>query len=329
MTNNVNNCSESHSGLRAGFSLSKLTAIVLGLVSFILYACGASREEMEYQEKSMEIADSVARYSPGLATDTINGITHNFIRTADMKLKVKNVTTVSQKIEDLVSVFGAYISKSELLAENEFTRSVRVSEDSIKEITHYTMVNYLSIRVPNKLLDTVLRRITNMAVFINYSRTSADDVKLKLFANSLAGKRNTDFVQKLTRKVEQNQGKLNQITAAEEKALEKQEVADASRIDSYDLADQVNYSTLKLHLYQSNTVHSQTLFTPPIIENYEPSFFSKLAVAMQHGFNIIKKFVLFLAECWGGILIIAAFFYLLKKGYERFNRKVITPEKQV
>jgi hypothetical protein len=326
--NNLKNCSATTLfGGRQGNYLSKNLTIILITGIFIFQSCGPSKQEMEYKEKSMEISDSIKNYSAGLATDTINGITHNFIRTAEMKLKVNDVLSTTQKIEDLIALSGGYLTKSEMTAENESDYTVRFSKDSLKEIKEYTMVNYLTIRVPNKQLDTVLRSITRMAVFINYSRLTADDVKMKLFANSLAQKRNKKFVQKTERNLGQSTAKLKQITEAEEKILEKELLADEKQMESYTLVDQVNYSTVNLHLYQPNVRSVQTQPMPEIVESYEPSFLSKLIDAFVNGFDGIKKFILGLVGNWDLILILAAILFTVKKIYGYFNMKVVTAEK--
>src|SRR6478609_7638469 len=101
--NDLKNCSETrYAGFSRRISLPQNLVIVSATVSLILNSCGPSREEMEYREKSAAIADSISQYVDPLATDTINGITHNFIRKAELKLKVKDVLKTTEAIEDLV-----------------------------------------------------------------------------------------------------------------------------------------------------------------------------------------------------------------------------------
>ncbi|MBL7933003.1 MAG: DUF4349 domain-containing protein [Bacteroidia bacterium] len=322
--NDLKNCSETRSaGLSRSISLPQSLAVLLIASSVVLYSCGPSREEMEYKENASKIADSVSEYVSPIATDTINGITHNFIRTADLKLKVKDVLKTTEAIEDIVKQKGGYVSVNDLNSEIESQASVKFTEDSLKEIKRYITNNHLTIRVPNKQLDTVLRSITGMATFIDFSRLQSDDVKMKLYANKLAENRYNKFGRRIEQKSNSNTHKLSQNVNAEEQALEKQMLADEKSVQSFDMADQVNYSTVRLVLYQHALTVYETTPIPQVIEPYEPSYIQKLGLGFMKGFGLIKTFFLFLVESWGLILIIVALFFTTKKVMQHYNRKPI------
>ncbi|MBL7910158.1 MAG: DUF4349 domain-containing protein [Bacteroidia bacterium] len=330
--NSIKYCSgKSKAFVGAGIALPKNLALKFFLfvsISTFLFSCGSSAERMSDREESakvsQEVADSVSSYMKGIATDTINGISHNFIRTADLKFKVDNVLNSSKKIEDIVAGYGGYISSSELTSNKHYTQSTQINKDSILEQTHYTTVNFITLRVPSQKLDTVLRQISDLALFIDFRTLRSDDVKMKLFSNKLAENRYKNYKNKLETKADRVTSKQAQVLNTEENILAKQTMADEKRIESYDLADQVNYSAIKLETYQAQTVIKQLLAVQEQVEPYQPSFFSKLGDSFLNGFQILKNFVLFLTNIWGLLLIFVAAGFGIKWLVVYINRKVNT-----
>ncbi len=333
--NNLKNCSnEGKAFVRTGTVLPKHFGIkffsfLIG--SIVMFSCSSGKyedsKEKEYAAPSSEsavIADSVAAYAKGIATDTINGVTHNFIRKADLKFKVDNVLNSSKKIEDIVTGYGGYISSSELVSNRNYTQSTQINKDSILEQTFYTTTNHISLRIPNQKLDTVLRQISDLALFIDYRTLRSDDVKMKLFSNKLAENRYKNYNNKLQQKAEKVTTKQSQVLSTQENILAKQTSADEKRIESYELADQVNYSTITLEAYQAQTVMKQLLAVQEHVEPYQPSFFSKLADSFLSGFKILKEFVLGLISIWGLLLILTCVGFGVKWLIVYINKKVKT-----
>ncbi len=273
---------------------------------------------------SQEVADSVSSYLKGISTDTINGVTHNFIRKANLKFKTQDVLACSKKIEDIVAVNGGYVSASELSSNKNYTQSTQINKDSLVEQTFYTTVNSISIRVPSQRLDTVLRLISDLALFIDYRNLHSNDVKMKLFSNQLAENRYKNFNSSLKQKTSSTKAKTNQVINAEENILSKQTAADEKRIESFELVDQVNYSTINIETYQAQAILKQVLAIPNTIEPYQISFTEKLGNSFLNGFQILKSFILFLVNSWGVILILVFLFILTRKLIVYLTKKVST-----
>ncbi|PBQ32449.1 hypothetical protein CNR22_11935 [Sphingobacteriaceae bacterium] len=312
---NSKNCSENLPGIfRPGISMPQKLSLILVSLSFaLLYSCGPSREEKEYLEKSAAISGSVKAYRAGLATDTIQGITHNFARTADIRFRVKSVLDASDRIEDLVKGCGGYISLSNLSSQINYSSSVKFKEDSLAEITHYTTVNTITLRVPNKELDSVVRCISKLAVFIDSRRLTADDLKLSLYANSLSEKRYHTYESKVANKIQKSKNDLKQELKGEEEVLKVQTLADNTMLDSYVLSDKINYATLSLDLYQTEQVSilKRAIESTPVL--FEPSFLSQLKSAFISGFELLQNLVLFLIRSWGLWIVLIIVFILFKK----------------
>lgn len=318
--NDLKNCSNaSKAFIRTGILLPNNFGIKFFLfliVTIVFFSCGSSMEDRNFAEHakaSQEVADSVSSYMKGISTDTINGITHNFIKKANLKFKVQDVLNSSKKIEDIVAGYGGYISSSELSSNINNKQSTQINKDSILEQTYYTTINLISIRVPSQKLDTVLRQISDLALFIDFRNMHSDDVKMKLFSNKLAENRYTNYKNSVKQKAEQVVAKQSQIVSTQNNLLEKQTFADEKRIDSYDLADQVNYSSVTLETYQTQSVLKEMVAIPNVVNPYQMPFYEKLGEAFLNGFSILKSFILFLVNSWSILLILALLFIVAKK----------------
>jgi hypothetical protein len=330
--NSIKYCSNaSKAFVRTGMVLPKnfrFKFLSFLIISFFFFSCGSSAERMEDRgassKASQEVADSASAYLKGISTDTINGITHNFIRKANLKFKVKDVLFCSKKIEDIVANYGGYVSASELTSNKNYTQSTQINKDSLVEETFFTTINSISIRVPSQRLDTVLRQISDLALFIDYRNLHSDDVKMKLFSNKLAENRYKNFNSSLQQKTNTTKTKTSQVINVEESILNKQTSADEKRIESLELADLVNYSTINIETYQAQAVLKQVLAVPNRIEPYQISFTEKLGNSFLNGFQILKNFILFLVNSWGVILILGVLFIFIKKIINYLTKKVST-----
>jgi hypothetical protein len=322
--NNLKHCSDAYQvSVRPAFLFPKFFLAVATLLGFTLFSCASNADEKAYAENSREIASSVKSFVGDIATDTVNGIPHNFIREANLKCKVKDVLQSTKDVERIVAQAGGFTTLSELNSNKDYSSRIQTLKDSVLEMTYYTLTSNITLRVPNKKLDSVLLAVTDMALFIDSRTVKADDVKLKIFAHELNHERNQEFANRVTKKVDSHNSKLNHVISAEDKVLEKESIADASLLQSFDLADQVNYSTVTLSLYQSQQVMSTLAALPATIEPYSPSFANRVAQAFINGFGIIKGFLIFIVNFWGLFLILFLFFIITRKIILHYTKKQI------
>jgi len=316
-----------YSGKFSGaFSKSNGAKIVMPLKSYLsfaflsvclFFACGPSREEMEFRENAKAISDSVSDYVGGLSNDTVDGVLHNFERTANLKCKVNNVLDVSSEIENIVSENGGYVAESNLNSEITYSQTIRTKEDSITNVLRYVTTNKIELRVPKRRLDTVLRKISKMALYIDYRHLKTEDVKLKLYANQLKEERYQNFANTSQKQIDNSQSRIDKINVVQENVLAKKVLADETRIESYEMADKVNFSKVFVQLYQQETESKITSILSAALKVYEPTFFNKVFSALSNGFEVIKQMILFIVESWGLIFIL---FITLIGGLKIYNK---------
>lgn len=314
---NSKNCSDPQlKGVRAGIVLpEKDTLLLLSFFTAVLMfmSCGPSKQEMEFREKSAEMSNSIANHLPAVAADTINGITHYFLKTADIKCRVTDVIASSERIKHLVKKHGGYLIKSELQSHTDYSRNIPTKKDSVLHLNFYTTTNTLILRAPTKALDTLLGEITSLAVFINHNTFKADDAKMQMYANVLAEKRYDTFKKSMQQNVKTSPANLTQINAAEENVLQKQRLSDEAKITGYELAQHVNYSTVTLELYQSQRLEQTLIVDFPDIESYNPTFTERLKTSGSTSLEILIVIVLFFVKLWAVLLLLFIGYLLYRR----------------
>jgi len=139
---------------------------------------------------NMDISDSVAppaEAAPAneldLNTKTPEG--RKFIRTADVKFKVKNVMSASEQIEDMAAKYGGFITYSNLENSQENSEYTKISRDSILVTRLVVVQNSMVLRVPNEKLDSLVRQFNKLITYLDFRIIKMDDVTLQFVANKM------------------------------------------------------------------------------------------------------------------------------------------------
>ncbi|MDF2454223.1 MAG: hypothetical protein K0R51_216 [Cytophagaceae bacterium] len=283
-------------------------------VAVFLNSCSTK----DHREASMEsaAADSTALsngFISSSAAEETKDTSRKFIRTAEMKFKVKNVFDATYKIEDLTKSFGGFVTYTNLSSSINHVSHVAISADSSLETTYYEVRNTMTIRVPNTKLDSTLRAVAVYIEYLDYRTISADDVALQLLSNKLTQKRIRRHEKRLEDAIDNRGKKLNETTNAEENLYYKQEQGDAATISNLALNDQINFSTVKLDFYQRETVKRELIANDKNIEAYQPSFGFKIWEALKEGWTWLSGFFVFTARLWGFIVLGILVYVLIKR----------------
>jgi hypothetical protein len=302
---------------------SVYSLVLLSTFSIGLFNCsGGPYEEKYAAENTAAIADSAAAIaSSNSAVIGKADSTHTFIRTADIKFKVKDVKQSTFAIEDLVSSHGGYVTYTNLSSTISYQYKTQVSSDSTEERTHYNVDNSITIRVPNRHLDSVLRGMAPLMDFLDHRTIKADDIKYTLLSNQLAEKRYKDHKQRFTKTIDSKGKKLKETVNAEDELLIKDELADNTKIETMELMDQVNYSTVKLYIYQPETIKKALVANEEKVEPYVPSFGKRLGNSFVEGWHVFENIILFFVNIWGIIILLVVLVFLLKWMITYFSKQ--------
>lgn len=285
-----------------------LTTLVITAVLFSCKKADASEETADYKTT----ADSTA-ISSSAAVERKDS-KQKFIRTADIKFKVKNVVKSTYAIENAVQKFGGFVTYTNLQSNIHDQIKTKISQDSTLETTKYTVENNITIRVPNTQLDTIIKTIARQIDFLDFRIIKADDVSLKLLSNQLSQKRNGNTEKRVEKAIDSNKGKkINDIMEAENTLANQKEANDNRTIDNLSLQDQIKFSTVTLQLYQNETIRQEIMASEKNSNAYKPNLGIQILESLKNGWYILESVFLFLITLWPFILIGYGAFFIYKK----------------
>ena len=297
--------------------MNKNTKIVLTLLALgLIVACKESVAEESADYSENVATDSTSVISSSAAVENKNS-NRQFVRTADVKFKVKNVAKSTYAIEDATTKFGGFVTYTNLQSNIHSEDRTKVSQDSTLVTTKYKVDNNITIRVPNTKMDTVIKTIAKQIHFLDYRIIKADDVSLQMLSNELAQKRSNSSEKRLENAIDSKGKKLNQIVNAEETLDAKKEQNDASKLQNLSLQDQVNFSTLTLNIYQDESIKQEMVANEKSINAYRPNIGLQIWDSIKTGWFMLENIVSFIVVLWPFVLI----GFLGFIGYKKFLKK--------
>ena len=289
---------------------------VLALLIVILaISCKKAESADETAYESNNIAVDTSMVSSSAAIESKNS-DRKFVRTADIKFKVKNVANSTYAIENTTNKFGGFVTYTNLQSTISDKSETKISQDSTLEITKYMVENNITIRVPNIRLDTVIKTIAKQIDFLEYRIIKADDVSLQMLSNQLTQNRTENQEKRLEKAIDAKGKKLNEVIAAEDNLNTKKEQKDNSKIENLSLQDQVNFSTLTLQIYQRETIKEEMIANA---KTYRQDFGSKILDGIISGWYVIEGIIAVLAQLWSVILIGIGGYFIFKKYFHKGN----------
>jgi hypothetical protein len=292
-----------------------LALLLLGLA----FACKQQDADAEaaIDKTTVESTDTIA---PGISSNAAvekKDSNRKFVRTADLKFKVKNVAKSTYAIENIVAKNGGFVTFTDLKSNINEKSETKISQDSTLETTHFTVDNTITLRVPNTQLDTVLKSMVKEVAFLDSRLIKADDVALQLLSNKMAKKRLNSHQKRLEKGIDTKGKKLNDITNAEDKVLDRETESDETVLKNLSLEDQVNFSTVTLYLYQRESVLQEIVANEKSINAYRPHIGLQVWDSLKTGWFMFEAIIAFVVQFWS-ILLIAA---LGMFGYRKFVKK--------
>lgn len=289
--------------------------LLMGSVVACKQAENENATEAAYDQPSAS-TDSTSVISSSAAVEPKNS-NRKFVRTADIKFKVKNVAKSTTIIEDATTKFGGFVTYTNLQSHINEEDKTKVSPDSTLVTTKYTVDNNITIRVPNTQLDTVVKSIAKQIDFLNFRVIKADDVTLQMLSNKMAQKRSTATEKRIATAIDEKGKKLNQMMDAEENLDTKKEQNNVKTIENLSLQDQVNFSTLTLQIYQDQTIKQEMVANEKSTNAYRPNIGLQIWEGLKTGWFILESIISFVVVLWPFALM--AFLGYL--GYKKYLKK--------
>lgn len=260
------------------------------------------RNKMTHSNASRNMSQTVIS---SLAAMEYTGDTlRKFIKTGSMSFEVPQLEKATYHIEDIIFRNGGFITSTELHSDITSTESVRITEDSVLEITEFTLRNDIEFRVPAANLDSTLRQIGRYAKYIDYRNIYAQDVSIELFEEYLKRIREKKHSDRLGKAVSEKGKNLGSVTEAEEALLQSDERKDQSIIETLRKKDAIAFATFTIHFYEKDRSMEKMLAYEKMPEKYEPGFWNKMGKSFAKGWSMLLNFIVALTEGWFVILVL-------------------------
>jgi hypothetical protein len=285
--------------------IAKLGFMAL-VIATLLISCKKSEAA---DESATEISsDSIS----SAAAVEKEGSSRKFIRTADLKFRVKNVTQSTYAIENITNKFDGFVTYTNLQSVVIDKFETKVSQDSILETTRYNVENNITIRVPNTKLDTVIKSIAKQIDFLDYRIIKADDVSLKILSNQLAQNRSNNNEKRIEKAIDTKGTKINDIMDAENNLASQKEQKDNNKLENLSLQDQINFSTLTIQIYQHESIKQEMNANIKDSNFYKPNIGIRILDSIKTGWYVLLDIIVFLFEIWWLLFISIGGYYLYR-----------------
>lgn len=307
----------------------KSISIIVGIC--LLFSC-SNKSHKEFPASQNEVFDITETPSeektPATTSSPVNFISssaastnyddgiHQFIRTAQMKFRVKNVPEATYKIENIIINHKGFIIRSAISNENSYSTTTNISKDSSLVTYHSNLIADLRLRVPRTQLDTVLKELAPLALEIDYRTIEANDVTLQLLSEKLKHERLNRKEKRVSNAIDTNGKKLDSVIDAEEVLDNTIDDANKTKLAEYDIKDQIEYSTINIKLYQSTSEYKEKVLREKPIEEYRPSLGDQAIGALYNGWTIISALFILLLNIWP-IILIAILGWVLYSKYKK------------
>ncbi|MES2590806.1 MAG: DUF4349 domain-containing protein [Bacteroidota bacterium] len=293
-----------------------------GLTIALMVGCSRSAEEKEKLYYGSPNAESVLSQGNNSSISSSAAIpnkdtTKKFIRTANLRFRVKEVISATYKIEDVITQFEGYVTSTNLRSMVERRTLTPISPDSSLENTYYSVVNEMIIRIPNAKLDSSLKAMASLMEFLDYREIKAEDVTISLMANQIAEKRLNEHQKRLTTAIDSRGKKLNETLNAEESLLSKQTLSDKAKMSNRSMLDQVSFSTINLSIYQRQGNKIELIKNDKTLESYKPNLFYRIKDSIITGWEVLEHILVFLIKIWEIVLLAVILFLTYKKLYKK------------
>ena len=283
------------------------TAAVFFAVTISVIACKKSATSAY---GSPEIADSaaVAVTSDSIsmaATQEVEG--KKFIKTADVNMEVKNVYESTISIEKYLKGNGGFVTKSEMNSSVLSEENFPINDAEAKLVREFRQINDMEVRVPTVKLGEFLEFVNQSNLFLHTRNISAEDVSANIMMSDLEEKR----MKKTENNIQTIKNNAEKVNLADNNLSEQNN----QKLATYNLSDNLKYSTVNLHLKEpSSRISSIAVTNTKNFDNqYRYNFFYDVKNAIIKGFYLTQEIIVGLFTIWPILLFSGIGFYFWKK----------------
>lgn len=268
----------------------------LSFVLLIFSSCQIKRSP----NNNLSLNDSTS--VSGFTGDTVK-----LVKTANINFKVMDVNQSARAVSALVQKLGGMVFDQSLQSNEQDSREIRLSQDSLMIISAVTPHADVTVRVPSANLETFMFGVSDLGYYTGSSNLHIDDKSLLYLQNALKLKARTKILSHTSGKKD---------SAISTTALEVNDEAIDQQIANRSIDADVNYSLVTLSFFQNPVVRKE-IIANYFISEYQLPFSTRFGDALRAGWQHFLEFLLLLAHLWMFIIITIAILI----GYRYFHQK--------
>ncbi len=296
------------------------TAAVFFAVTISVIACKKS-ESSEYGNPEIADSSAVAISSDSIsmaATQEVEG--KKFIKTAQVNMEVKDVYQTTIGIEKQLKEMGGFVTKSELHSNIISEENFPINDNEAKLVREFGQVNDMEVRIPTVKLGEFLEFVNKSNLFLHSRNITAEDVSANIMMANLEEKR----MKKTENNIQKIKSNAEKVNLADNNLSEQNN----QKLATYNLSDNLKYSTVSLYLKEPSTRISTIAITNTknFDNQYRYNFFYDVKNAIIKGFYLTQEIIVGLFTIWPVLLVVAISFYFWKR--RKTNSKEIKLENQ-
>ncbi len=280
-----------------------LPALAVGIL--LLCACGGCSGGYK-KENSVSSADtaSLAPEQTSVKTDKLDSA--KLVKTADMRLKVKDVGKATETVTTLTTKYGGMVIHHDMKSTNEGSQDLHISNDSIMHISSFSSVADMTVNIPPAHLEDFMNQIAQIGLYVDSRKMNVEDKSLDYVSSKLKRQNRETAVKQEANSSE----KLD----PEKQLVAKDDIVDR-KISNLKTDQDVKFSTVMLSFYQSKTVIKE------VVPNDDPSAYQlpaskRLVSAVIYGWSLFTDLIIDFANIWVFVLMAIAL-WLLFRYYKR------------
>lgn len=220
------------------------------------------------------------------------------VKTADMRVKVKNVQTTAEKISKLVSQKEGMVMHHNMKSEVVSSREIKLSDDSIKKLTVVNVNADMTVKIPSDFIEAFMDSVNHLSTYVDTRTMDIEDRSIDYVAEVLKTDNREKSV-KLREKIKRvTNNTADSILAIEDNIVDR-------KINNLHTEQAVNYSTVTLNLYENNVVKAEVVVNEDL-SSYSLPLFKRVGLALSTGWFYFAEFVIGLLHLWPFIIAIGA-----------------------
>ena len=229
------------------------------------------------------------------------------VKTAEMNIKVKNVSAVSESIVNLTTRYHGMVMHHQMQSDELRSQDMPLSSDSLMRVSVLRTTAGLTVKIPSDSLEQYMNRGEKLGLHVNVRRMDIEDKTLDYLASQMKLNNRNQLIG------QQQAGKIK-IKNPEDVLELKDDMVD-KKINNKRIDDSAKNSVVDMSLYQSDTVTKEHVANDDPAA-YQLPFFKRLLLALTNGWNLFAAVFIGIANLW--LFILAGLgIWLLIKLYKR------------